>query len=143
MSEPAPSSAAGHGATEGGCLCGRLRFRFAGPIDNPHYCSCRMCQTSTGAPIVAWGDVKLDGFAWTGSGGEPTWFRSSKRTRRGHCASCGGGAVCLDDGADFICISLASLDDPNLSVPTGQSFAASSPKWLKLSKSKRNGAGHG
>jgi hypothetical protein len=128
---------------QGGCLCGELRFSFTGAVDNPHYCSCRMCQKATGAPIVAWGDVTLAGFRWTGAGGEPAWFRSSKRTRRGHCRSCGGGAVCLDDGADFICVSLAALDDPNLIAPTGQSFAASGPTWLKLSKPRRTGATHG
>ena len=144
MKVAAPAEASDHAKErQGGCLCGALRFGFTGVIDNPHYCSCRMCQKATGAPIVAWGDVRLERFRWIGAGGEPAWFRSSSRTLRGRCTSCGGGAFCLDDGADFICIGLACLDDPDLAKPTGQSFAASAPNWLRLSKIKREGAGHG
>ena len=39
---------------EGGCLCGAVRYRIsAEPID-AGYCHCRMCQRSTGAPVVSW-----------------------------------------------------------------------------------------
>lgn len=39
---------------DGGCLCGKLRFRVtAAPLD-AGYCHCRMCQRNSGAPVVAW-----------------------------------------------------------------------------------------
>ena len=122
----------GAGFHEGGCLCGALRYRFVGPVHSPHFCSCRMCQRVTGAPTVAWGNVARDRFAWIGTGGEPVWYRSSERTLRGHCATCGGGAVCLDDGADMVCISLASLDDPESALPTRHIYADGAATWLKL-----------
>ena len=40
---------------EGGCLCGRVRYRvMAAPLDGA-YCHCRMCQKSSGAPLQATG----------------------------------------------------------------------------------------
>ena len=60
---------------EGGCLCGRIRYRASGPPHRPHYCHCRMCQRGVGAPLTAWVNFPLEGsvlteivFAWPGLG---------------------------------------------------------------------------
>ena len=42
--------------TDGGCLCGAVRYRLEGPpLHADYYCHCRMCQRAAGAPVVAWG----------------------------------------------------------------------------------------
>ena len=37
---------------EGGCLCGAVRYRISAAPSHTDYCHCRMCQRSTGAPVV-------------------------------------------------------------------------------------------
>ncbi|WP_197457586.1 GFA family protein [Snodgrassella sp. CFCC 13594] len=39
---------------EGGCLCGRLRYCIQGALIDAGFCHCRMCQKSSGAPMMAW-----------------------------------------------------------------------------------------
>ena len=54
---------------EGGCLCGRLRYRIDHAPHHADYCHCRVCQRASGAPVVAWLTMASAGFAWTA--GEP------------------------------------------------------------------------
>ena len=35
---------------EGGCACGAIRFKIAGPLAGVGVCHCRACQYSTGGP---------------------------------------------------------------------------------------------
>ena len=115
---------------EGGCLCGDIRYRVRAEPVFPHLCSCTMCRRWSGAPSVAWVEFPLAAFAWSGPGGEPHLFRSSDKTQRGHCPSCGSVLCALDDGYANISIVIGSLDRPNLIVPDAQhSYRSSRPKW--------------
>ena len=115
----------------GGCLCGRVRYRSAGPPSFPHYCSCRMCQRASGAPIVAWVEFPRDRLAF--ETGMPALYRSSATMQRGFCPACGGTICSIEDGSDKIYITVASLGDPDAIVPASQSFPDSAPAWLKIS----------
>lgn len=42
---------------DGGCLCGRVRFRVTAEALDSGYCHCRMCQRNSGAPTVAWAQL--------------------------------------------------------------------------------------
>jgi len=117
----------------GGCLCGNIRFTVTGKPTFPHLCSCRMCQTWSGAPTVAWVEFPLEGVSWTGPGGEPSLFRSSQKTRRGFCDQCGGTLAAIDDGYDKISLTIATFDEPSKLVPGKQhSYRKSAPDWLKV-----------
>lgn len=116
----------------GGCLCGHVRYRIAGAPTRPHFCSCRMCQRWSGAPIVAWVDFPRDAVSFDGPGGVPTLFRSSATSQRGFCPRCGGTLCAVDDGSDKICMTIATLDDSHAIVPTSQSFPDFAPAWLRV-----------
>src|SRR5215468_2158489 len=116
----------------GGCLCGHVRYRSAGAPSFPHYCSCRMCQRASGAPVVAWVEFPRAALAFDGPGGAPALRRSSEKMQRGFCPQCGGTICSLEDGSDTIYITVATLDDPNRIVPQSQSFPGSAPAWLQL-----------
>lgn len=117
----------------GGCLCGNIRFLAIGKPSFPHLCSCRMCQTWSGAPTVAWVEFPLEGFSWTGPGGDPSLFQSSQKTRRGFCSECGGTICAMDEGYDKIALTIATFDDSSKLVPGKQhSYRTSAPKWMKV-----------
>jgi len=60
---------------DGGCLCGKVRFRVTAPPFDSGYCHCRMCQRSSGAPLQVSAEFPVDGFELTQ--GELKAYRSS------------------------------------------------------------------
>jgi hypothetical protein len=79
-----------------------------------------MCQKAFGGffgPLVTAPDL-----VWTR--GEPKYFRSSNRARRGFCAECGTPLGYFEDGSAAE-IAVGALDDPSLAPPTKQINVAS------------------
>lgn len=116
----------------GGCLCGKIRYAATGPIDFPHVCSCGHCQRLSGGPMQAWVDVPLEGFSWTGPGGEPIWYNTFPTTKRGFCPTCGSSVSAYDDGGEAMGLTMMSLDDHGTITPTSQSFKQDGVSWLPL-----------
>lgn len=112
----------------GGCLCNETTYTARGEPFNPHLCSCTMCQKSSGASTVAWVEFPLNHFQWTAS--NPGLYQSSEKTRRCFCKKCGGLLGTLNVGYSNICITIASLKNPNLVVPNKKhSYKESAPLW--------------
>lgn len=114
---------------KGSCLCGEITYTAKGKPINPHLCSCSMCQKSSGAPTVAWVSFALNTFEWDGIS-LPNKYQSSSTVQRFFCKQCGCLFAALDEGNDNICITIASLNNPNLIVPVSQhSFKENAPLW--------------
>lgn len=115
---------------EGGCLCGRIRFRATGPAGWPHTCSCKMCQRHSGALTVAWAEFPRDRVAWTGPGGAPATWRSSERSSRAFCPTCGCTIGAIDD-TPVVALVLGSFDANNRKalMPAGHSYVSGRPRW--------------
>lgn len=115
----------------GGCLCGETTYLACGEPINPHLCSCRMCQKSSGAPTVAWVEFPLKDFQWTNN--KPNFYRSSPKTERLSCGKCGGLLGSINDGYPNIYITITTLDNPDLITPKEghHSYIESAPSWLK------------
>jgi len=97
----------------GGCQCGAVRYRCEG-FGRASICHCRMCQKAFGSfygPLVTG-----KGLVWTR--GEPSWFHSSNKVRRGFCNQC-GTPLAYDWGGEAE-ISIGSLDNPELAPPVVQ-----------------------
>jgi hypothetical protein len=118
-------------ALEGGCLCGRVRYRIDGPPDHADYCHCRMCQRASGAPVVPWLTMASADFAWTA--GEPAVYRSSPGAERLFCGACGTqlGFRELANPASLD-VTLASLDDPAAVRPNHHIWTASRIAWFDI-----------
>ncbi len=114
---------------QGGCLCGAVRYEVFGSPRFPHLCSCRQCQRWSGAPVVGWVDFPKESVRWRGS--RPVkFFGSSEGTQRGFCEACGGSLLAQDEGADTVCLTLASLDASDSFEIESHSFADLEPCWL-------------
>jgi hypothetical protein len=96
---------------EGGCLCGALRFSARGrPID-AGYCHCRLCQHSTGAPVLAWASFPVEAFAYTK--GCATRYHSSAWGHREFCNLC-GTQICYrqTEAAKTVDVNVGCMDNP-------------------------------
>jgi len=115
---------------DGGCLCGKLRFRVTAPMLESGYCHCRMCQKNSGAPVVAWATFPAANFSWTA--GEPGSFISSPHGTRQFCSGCGSYLVFLSANYPAeVSINTASFDDPGAFPPRMHIFAESRIPWFR------------
>jgi hypothetical protein len=80
--------------------------------------------------MMSWVSFPVAGFKWTGLGGEPSWYYSWPDSRRGFCLDCGSQVCAQDDGADSICMTMSSLDNPGEFIPVAQSFKDDGVPWL-------------
>ncbi len=109
--------------TEGGCLCGAVRYRVDGEPLIATLCHCRSCCRASGAPAVAWVVWRAEEFAFTA--GTPRRFSSSPAVERTFCGVCGTALTYRHDARpDRIDTTTVSLDD-------AEAFAPSREIWLE------------
>lgn len=119
--------------SEGGCLCGDVRYRVIGTPISSSVCFCRSCRLAGGAASVAWFVVELDQFELLS--GVIGRCRSSPPVERGFCSRCGTPlSYRHSDAPRRIELTTATLDDPQRFPPTREiwhshrlSWAASDP----------------
>jgi hypothetical protein len=107
---------------QGGCLCGRVRYRAAPDHRDGYYCHCRMCQLALGNTRAAYLNLRKAEVQWQSA---PTYFASSKIARRGFCGHCGTPLSFDFLDSERMDLSVGSLDDPSLIKP-GEHFAVES-----------------
>lgn len=117
---------------EGGCLCGRVRYRLRQAPLRSYLCHCRDCQRAGGAGFTAAmlfppGAVELRGeLAAYDVAGE-----SGRVVRRRFCPTCGSGVVngaVPDEG--FAVVLAGTLDEPGGFMPEAEIFCRSAFGWL-------------
>lgn len=114
---------------EGGCQCGRIRYRITGPIFNRQICHCRMCQKAFGSYFAPLAGVASADIAWLGE--RPSIYASSAAAERGFCARCGTPLMFQYISEPHeISIALGSLDDPAAFAPERQYGIESRMPWF-------------
>ena len=96
--------------TDGGCLCGEVRFRIRGPLRNVVNCHCSMCQRLHGnfGPHTKARKVNITITKDNGL----KWYKSSKIARRGFCGKCCSSLFWEPFELDATGIIAGSLDGP-------------------------------
>lgn len=125
----------------GGCLCGAIRFEALGPVQNPHTCSCKMCQRHSGALTSVWVEFAKAAVTWMGPGSttvRPALFRSSPGSSRAFCQTCGSTLGAIDD-KPIVALLLGAFDAVNRKelMPTYHSFRSGRPSWWHVEASSR------
>ncbi|QSX29412.1 GFA family protein [Shewanella cyperi] len=115
----------------GGCLCGAIRFSISTAPFDADYCHCRRCQQSTGAPVSAWMDFKLEEVSWLK--GQVKEFASTDKTFRGFCGDCGSTlSFRHQDYPQYLTLAIAALDNPELISPNYHIYTSSQMPWFNL-----------
>ena len=114
---------------DGGCACGRVRFRANVANDEAYLCHCRMCQRATGSISIAFKNVKAADVTWES---EPDWYESSPIARRPFCANCGTSfGFIFKEGSENMDLTVATFDDPSRFKPKHHFGAESMHRaWL-------------
>lgn len=110
----------------GGCQCGAVRYRIEGALGRASICHCRMCQKAFGGPFGPLVSARIAELTWTR--GTRKRFASSNKVERGFCGDC-GTPLTFEYSDKWIDVSIGSLDDPSLAVPTVQLEAGSRMAW--------------
>jgi len=115
----------------GGCLCGAIRYRFAGPVRFVSQCCCKDCQKATGTGHttiigILKAQLALEGMPKTytcsgDTGGEVT---------RHFCGNCGGRLYTSGTlPGEVIMIQAGSLDDPGQVSPQSVIYVKDAVHW--------------
>lgn len=114
--------------TEGGCLCGAVRYRVAGAPSSSVICHCRACRKAAAAPSVAW--VTFDRADVTLLQGVPGRFVSSPGVVRTFCSACGTPLTYTTEKRPReIDVTTISLDDETLFAPTEEIWISRKVSW--------------
>lgn len=114
--------------TEGGCLCGAIRFRVTGAPQSSSICHCHTCRKASGTPSVAW--LTFDRADFEVVAGTPRRFASSPGVLRTFCADCGSALTYSSEKSpDTIDVTTISLDDESLFPPTREDWVSHRVPW--------------
>jgi hypothetical protein len=118
---------------EGGCLCGRIRYRIVGQPYVAFHCHCSDCRRVTGAAFLTWAVFPRDVVAWTAT--QPARFEWAGRIRL-FCPCCGTalGGLPSEDAACAL-ITVSSLDDPATIQPSCHTWIQDKLSWIQISDS--------
>ena len=118
-------------AVPGGCLCGAIRYRLAGPALFVSQCCCKDCQKATGT-----GHTTIVGIhrSQLSIEGEPATYTNVGETggkvTRHFCGTCGGRLYTSGDlPGEFIMVQAGSLDDPDAVSPESVIYMKDAAAW--------------
>ncbi|BDA50659.1 hypothetical protein COCOBI_16-3350 [Coccomyxa sp. Obi] len=116
---------------DGGCLCGDVRYVIDGEPsteESPCLCHCRICQRSSGAPLVAWATFRQEDVKFVQ--GEPKTYQSSATGVRRFCGRCGTQLLFQTVGTPVLDITIASLDMPDVLQPEAHIWTESKRSYM-------------
>ena len=113
---------------EGGCACGRVRFKARVNNDDAYLCHCRMCQRATGSVSIAFKNLPQANVEWLSG---PDWYDSSPIAKRPFCAKCGTSLGFQYKEGPNLDLTVAAFDDPTRFRPTSHFGAESMHRaWI-------------
>lgn len=126
--------------TRGRCACGAIRYELASEPFDAGYCHCRICQLTSGAPVMAFATVPVADYRVIA--GEPLVRRSSALAERSFCGDCGTPlTIHADYQADTIDFTIATLDRPGTIFPAFHIWTGSRIDWFDTDDSYPRHAG--
>ena len=117
--------------TEGGCLCGAIRYVADGSPTSSMICHCDTCCRAAGSPVVAWLTFPTSRFSFVR--GTPAEFHSTVPVTRTFCPTCGTSLTYVHaDRPSEIDVTTSSLDNPEAFPPTHHSWLSDGVSWVRF-----------
>ena len=117
--------------TEGGCLCGAVRYRVTRLIEEVVHCHCELCRRSCGGTLMTWFTLPEADLAITK--GRLKIFRSSEHGARGFCGNCGTQITFTSSHyPGEVDVTVTTLDHPEAVTPDHEIWASARLPWLHL-----------
>ncbi len=117
--------------TQGGCLCGAIRWVARGAPTASMICHCHTCARAAGAAAVAWLTFPATQLSFVK--GAPAEYHSTPPVTRTFCSTCGTSLTYVHaERPSEIDVTTASLDDPDAFPPTHHAWSSNSPTWVRF-----------
>lgn len=120
-------------AVEGGCHCGKVRYKATGkPVYVP-YCHCESCRKTSGAPVVLYVMFEKTDIRFTQ--GQRKLYESSRGVQRSFCSNCGTPLTWEGVwGVKMVTeVHVSTLDDPERIRPDRHVFYEERLSWFDVS----------
>ena len=114
----------------GGCLCGGVRYRVAGPLRPIIYCHCGQCRRTSGHFVAA---TAADADALEIVADESlAWFASSEHASRGFCRRCGSSLFWRPEDGSHVSIMAGTLDNSDGLEPVEHIYVGDKGGYYEL-----------
>ena len=116
---------------DGGCRCGRVRFRLSAAPLLTMACHCRGCQRMTASAYSTSIAIPADGFALLQGETEPGGCHAPGQDHQ-HCGWCKSWLFTrLPPELGFINVRATMLDEPGWYAPFVETFTSTAFSWAK------------
>jgi len=113
---------------EGGCLCGKVRYRIDGPLLGADNCHCSICRRQHGAAYASCADCRPEDFAWVSGAELVKIYEVSAGDGWCFCSECGSSLAGTRNG-EVTTITLGTVEgDPGVR-PEFHIFVGSKAPW--------------
>ena len=117
----------------GSCLCGRVRYRYHGAIDEISMCHCAQCRKAQGTAFAAVAPVRSADFEIVAGTAHLKSYRATPSKERVFCRECGSPLYSArDDLPDVKRLRLGTLDTPVDPGRRYHAFVASGAAWFEI-----------
>ena len=114
---------------DGGCRCGKVRFRISAPPMFTGICHCTGCQKMTGGAYSVSVAVPRGGFALT-EGETVIGGLHGEGLHHQHCDHCKSWVFTdFEPDMGFVNVRATMLDDPSWATPFVQSYTSEALPW--------------
>lgn len=116
---------------EGGCLCGRVRYRVAGALFGADHCHCTMCQRQHGAAFATYADFKPADFSWVEGEDAIKLYETPSGAGWCFCQVCGSSLAASENGV-ITSVTLGTVaGDPRVK-PAAHIFVGTKVPWCDI-----------
>lgn len=117
----------------GGCLCGKVRYEYAGELEEISMCHCSQCRKAQGSAFVAISPISTKAFRLLQGGTHLKEFRASPGKVRVFCKECGSPLFSArDDLPETLRLRIGTLDTPVHVASRYHTFVASKANWFDV-----------
>ncbi|MBZ0329659.1 GFA family protein [Halomonas sp. ANAO-440] len=118
---------------KGSCLCGKVRYKVSGEIDEVSMCHCQQCQKAQGSAFAAVAPICSADFRITQGAEYLKEYRATPNKARVFCAECGSPLYSArDDRPEAKRLRLGTLDTPISPSKRYHAWVSSKAEWFDL-----------